>query len=68
MHELVSDRPSWDVAEGHEIAPGRTVLKPLGGGHRYSDSDDNRNGDTDTSRGASASSRSRGTDNSKSRV
>jgi eukaryotic-like serine/threonine-protein kinase len=26
---------SWDFAEGEEIAPGRTVLKLLGGGHDY---------------------------------
>jgi eukaryotic-like serine/threonine-protein kinase len=26
---------SWDFEEGHEIAPGRSVLKPLGGGNRY---------------------------------
>jgi serine/threonine protein kinase len=26
---------SWGFSEGHEIAPGRTVLKPIGGGHRY---------------------------------
>jgi eukaryotic-like serine/threonine-protein kinase len=26
---------SWEFAEGDEIAPGRSVLKPLGGGHDY---------------------------------
>jgi serine/threonine protein kinase len=26
---------SWGLAEGEEIAPGRTVLKPLGGGTHY---------------------------------
>ena len=26
---------SWGLAEGDEIAPGRTVLRPLGGGTRY---------------------------------
>ena len=26
---------SWDFAEGDEIAPGRTVLKPIGGGSAY---------------------------------
>ncbi len=26
---------SWDLAEGDEIAPGRSVLKALGGGHVY---------------------------------
>ena len=28
-------RPSWDLEPGGEIAPGRTVLKPLGGGSAY---------------------------------
>ncbi|HEX2129507.1 MAG TPA: serine/threonine-protein kinase [Solirubrobacterales bacterium] len=27
--------PRWRFAEGEEIAPGRTALKRLGGGHRY---------------------------------
>ena len=31
----MADKQSWEFAEGHEIAPGRTVLKPLGGGNRY---------------------------------
>jgi serine/threonine protein kinase len=31
----MGDNPSWDFTEGDEIAPGRTVLKPLGGGTRY---------------------------------
>jgi eukaryotic-like serine/threonine-protein kinase len=26
---------SWEFAEGEEIVPGRTVLKPLGGGHDH---------------------------------
>jgi len=30
-----SERASWDFEEGAEIAPGRTVLRPLGGGSRY---------------------------------
>jgi serine/threonine protein kinase len=30
-----SDHASWELAPGAEIAPGRTVLKPLGGGRRY---------------------------------
>jgi serine/threonine protein kinase len=29
------DRSSWDFAEGAQIAPGRTVLKAIGGGSRY---------------------------------
>jgi eukaryotic-like serine/threonine-protein kinase len=35
MHQVVADKQSWEFVEGHEIAPGRTVLKPLGGGHDY---------------------------------
>jgi serine/threonine protein kinase len=35
MHEVVADKQSWELPEGHEIAPGRTVLKSLGGGNRY---------------------------------
>jgi serine/threonine protein kinase len=35
MDAVVADKQSWEFAEGHEIAPGRTVLKPLGGGNRY---------------------------------
>jgi serine/threonine protein kinase len=35
MDAVMADKQSWVFAEGHEIAPGRTVLKPLGGGHRY---------------------------------
>ena len=31
----VSDRPSWGLAEGDELVPGRTVLDTLGGGSRY---------------------------------
>ncbi len=35
--EVVSatETRTWDFAEGDEIAPGRTVLKAIGGGHRY---------------------------------
>jgi len=32
---LDPDRPSWAFEEGDAIAPGRTVLKRLGGGNRY---------------------------------
>ena len=35
MERVASEKQSWRFAEGHEIAPGRTVLKPLGGGNRY---------------------------------
>jgi serine/threonine protein kinase len=28
-------RPTWGLREGDAIAPGRTVLRPLGGGRRY---------------------------------
>ncbi|MGH2764161.1 MAG: serine/threonine-protein kinase [Thermoleophilaceae bacterium] len=28
-------KQSWELSEGDEIAPGRSVLQPLGGGHRY---------------------------------
>jgi serine/threonine protein kinase len=35
MGEVASEKQSWRFAEGHEIAPGRTVLEPLGGGRRY---------------------------------
>ena len=31
----VRERPTWGLAEGDQIAPGRTVLRDLGGGHRY---------------------------------
>jgi hypothetical protein len=30
-----AEETTWGLAEGDEIAPGRTVLKPLGGGSRY---------------------------------
>jgi serine/threonine protein kinase len=30
-----AEERTWGLAEGDEIAPGRTVLKPLGGGTRY---------------------------------
>jgi eukaryotic-like serine/threonine-protein kinase len=29
------ERPTWGLVEGDAIAPGRTVLRPLGGGRRY---------------------------------
>jgi eukaryotic-like serine/threonine-protein kinase len=32
---LASTKASWEFEEGAEIAPGRTVLKRLGGGSRY---------------------------------
>ena len=35
MREVVSDKQSWSFPEGHEIAPGRTTLKAIGGGNRY---------------------------------
>jgi eukaryotic-like serine/threonine-protein kinase len=35
MQHSPSVKHSWEFAEGHEIAPGRTVLRPLGGGHDY---------------------------------
>ena len=28
-------KSSWELSEGAEIAPGRSVLKAIGGGHRY---------------------------------
>ena len=31
----MSEHSSWDFQEGEEIAPGRVVLKPIGGGNRY---------------------------------
>jgi serine/threonine protein kinase len=31
----MSEKASWGFAEGHEIAPGRTILDVIGGGHRY---------------------------------
>ncbi|HEX2234462.1 MAG TPA: serine/threonine-protein kinase [Thermoleophilaceae bacterium] len=35
MPGAVADKETWELAEGDEIAPGRSVLKLLGGGHRY---------------------------------
>ena len=35
MREVVADKQSWELPQGHEIAPGRTTLKSLGGGNRY---------------------------------
>jgi eukaryotic-like serine/threonine-protein kinase len=32
---VATEERSWGLAEGDEIAPGRTVLRPLGGGSRY---------------------------------
>jgi serine/threonine protein kinase len=29
------ERPTWGLAEGDEIAPGRSVLRQIGGGRRY---------------------------------
>ena len=31
----MADRASWGLEEGGELAPGRVVVKPLGGGTRY---------------------------------
>ena len=31
----MASKESWALEEGDEIAPGRSVLKPLGGGHLY---------------------------------
>ena len=31
----MSERASWEFEQGAEIAPGRTVLRDLGGGTRY---------------------------------
>jgi eukaryotic-like serine/threonine-protein kinase len=35
MVSPVTDKQTWALAEGDEIATGRSVLKLLGGGHRY---------------------------------
>ena len=35
MQSVASDKESWEFPEGHEIAPGRTTLKAIGGGNRY---------------------------------
>src|SRR5215204_6896768 len=35
MPKIVADKQTWDFREGQEIAPGRTILKLLGGGNRY---------------------------------
>ena len=35
MQTAMSEKESWELAEGDEIAPGRSVLKLLGGGHDY---------------------------------
>jgi serine/threonine protein kinase len=34
MSVVMAEKLSWDFARGHEIAPGRTTLKALGGGNR----------------------------------
>ena len=31
----MATKESWELQEGEEIAPGRSVLKALGGGHLY---------------------------------
>ncbi|HKQ43695.1 MAG TPA: serine/threonine-protein kinase [Pseudonocardia sp.] len=31
----MGDYASWELEEGEEIVPGRTALKPIGGGNRY---------------------------------
>ena len=35
MGVQMSERASWELAEGDEIAQGRSVLRLLGGGRRY---------------------------------
>jgi len=35
MESIVADKESWEFVEGDEVAPGRSVLKLLGGGHVY---------------------------------
>jgi eukaryotic-like serine/threonine-protein kinase len=35
MREVVAEKETWEFPQGHEIAPGRTTLKLLGGGNRY---------------------------------
>src|SRR5918999_460337 len=35
MPSAVADKQTWGLAEGDGIAPGRSVLKLIGGGHRY---------------------------------
>jgi eukaryotic-like serine/threonine-protein kinase len=35
MPGTVADKHTWELKEGDAIAPGRSVLKLLGGGHRY---------------------------------
>ena len=32
---MATETASWEFEEGHEIAPGRSVLKPIGGGSAY---------------------------------
>jgi eukaryotic-like serine/threonine-protein kinase len=35
MQTRVAEKATWELTEGDEIAPGRSVLKLLGGGHDY---------------------------------
>ena len=35
MGEIAAEKHSWELAEGDEIAPGRSVLRLLGGGRDY---------------------------------
>ena len=35
MSKRMAEKTTWDLQEGDEIAPGRSVLELLGGGHRY---------------------------------
>jgi serine/threonine protein kinase len=35
MEPQVAEKQTWELGEGDEIAPGRTVLRLLGGGHEY---------------------------------
>jgi eukaryotic-like serine/threonine-protein kinase len=35
LNPAVAERGKWELSEGDEIAPGRSVLKLLGGGNRY---------------------------------
>jgi eukaryotic-like serine/threonine-protein kinase len=35
MIGAMGEKSSWGLAEGAEIAPGRSVLQAIGGGHRY---------------------------------
>src|SRR5918999_3936419 len=35
MQASMAEKGTWELQEGDEIAPGRSVLKLLGGGHDY---------------------------------